>query len=178
VLCRLLRLNVFINHVVGTLETSTQCSEWVSCKLARYGTELAEASRLLQLCQRYSTESASISSAAKQLTCTLDPFPSKFFKFKFVLSLLNQVSKKMAGKEYPSPPTRSPLQPAINYGNVPTASGVQYAPSRCMPGGMKWVATNSRSRSSFVVHIKLGDVEKVVGAVKFSCGHTDSRDNN
>ncbi len=70
----------------------------------------------------------------------------------------------MAGKECPPPPARSPLQPAINYGNVPAASGVQYAPSRCMPGGMKWVATRS-----FVVHIKLGDiVEKVVGAVKFN----------
>ena len=78
----------------------------------------------------------------------------------------------MASKKCPPPPAaRSPLQPATatNYSNVPaTASGMQHAaaPSRCRSGGIKCVAI--RSVSSCIVHIKLGDAEKVVGAVKLN----------
>lgn len=79
---------------------------------------------------------------------------------------------KMAGKECPPPARCSPLQPVMNHGNLSaTSTAVHPASSRCKPvsvgiTGSVHVATTRQP--SYIVHIKLGDMEKVLGAVKFS----------
>ena len=79
----------------------------------------------------------------------------------------------------PPPPGRSPLQRALNYSNVPATASAVHAPSRCSTsvdmGGIHCAAaTGSSGWSSYILHIRLGDVEKMVGTIKLS--HTDPLD--
>ena len=77
----------------------------------------------------------------------------------------------MAAKKDP-PPARSPLQPAVNHGNVPPVA----VHAQCRINHSRAVSmdqepeiihiTASRSKSSFVVRVRVGDLEKIVGTVK------------